>query len=416
MMRVLQITAWDSRGEQFNGCQIHRALKDTGHESHMAVMHAELEDETVHRLGNRVTSRLDPYLVSLERKLSLYACLPLSAATLYSAPYYRSADIVHLQLIHAQSFFSLWNLPIIGRQKRLVWTLHDPWMMSGHCVHSLDCERWKTGCGSCPDLALSFPVKRDTTAWTWKMKRRVMKRTPVTLVVHSEWMHERARQSPILRHLPCHVIPIGLDADRFRPLDKSECKASFGVPQDASVLALRYRGKEEPFKGWSWLEEALLSPGIPATHLITFDEKGIPAAVRDRYRVVELGWVEDQDTVCKAMNAADVFVMPSVAEAFGMMAVESMACGTPVIAFEGTALPGVIHAGEAGVAVPNRNAGALAEAIRALLQDSSLRDRLARAGRQLVEREYTSQLYIQRHLALYGELMNLEPGTTCERN
>ncbi len=78
---------------------------------------------------------------------------------------------------------------------------------------------------------------------------------------------------------------------------------------------------------------------------------------------MELGWIENTGTIAEALNAADLFLMPSIAEAFGLMAIESMACGTPVIVFEGTALPETINAPECGIAVPYKDSHALARAI-----------------------------------------------------
>ena len=106
-----------------------------------------------------------------------------------------------------------------------------------------------------------------------------------------------------------------------------------------------------------------------------------------------------------ALSAADVFLMPSIQEAFGLMAVEAMACGTPVIVFEGTALPSVIRAPHGGLAVPARDSVALAGAIKRLLDDDDLRSELGGQARQIAEREYAFPLYIQRHLSLYEEVI-----------
>jgi glycosyltransferase involved in cell wall biosynthesis len=98
--------------------------------------------------------------------------------------------------------------------------------------------------------------------------------------------------------------------------------------------------------------------------------------------------------------------MPSLAEAFGMMAVESMACGTPVIVFEGTALPSVVKAPRGGIAVPARDANALQSAVEALMNDPVRYQDLVRKGLELVQEEYTVEKYISRHLDLYSTLLN----------
>ena len=164
-LNILQVTAYDVIGQQFNGYQIHKALKELGHQSHMAVMYSMSGEPHIHQIGNSLTRNLNQrYVRSIERLLSVWSLIPLSALTLYCAPYYRNADIIHLQLVYSTPFFSLLNLPLMSRNHKIVWTLHDPWMTSGHCIYSLDCDRWLSGCNECPDLALTFPIKRDTSA------------------------------------------------------------------------------------------------------------------------------------------------------------------------------------------------------------------------------------------------------------
>ena len=119
-----------------------------------------------------------------------------------------------------------------------------------------------------------------------------------------------------------------------------------------------------------------------------------------KYSVITPGWIDGKD-VAVALSAADVFVMPSIQEAFGMMAVESMACGTPVITFDGTSLPEVIKAPLGGLVVPTKDSAALAGAIHKLLKDDELRDRLGKQARQIAEQEYSFTFYIEQHVNLY---------------
>ena len=285
--------------------------------------------------------------------------------------------------------------------------MHDPWLLSGHCVHSLECDRWLAGCGKCPDLTLSFPIKHDTTALMWKLKHWIMHHSQITLVVASQWMYERVKKSPILSHLPCYIIPFGLDTNLFQPRNKAKCRDRLGIPLEAQVLAFRYQSSAESFKGWQWLKTALIDLEIDKpTYLITFDQKGGMEKLKDKYQVIELGWVQNQDLLCDALNATDIFLMPSIAESFGMMAVEAMACGTPVIAFENTALCDVIQAPTAGMAVPYKNSQALTDAISNLLKDADHRQKLSTKALELVKSEYDTTLYINRHINLYESMIN----------
>ena len=86
-------------------------------------------------------------------------------------------DIVHCHNLHG-GYFDLRALPWLSRQVPLVLTLHDAWLLSGHCAHSFDCERWKIGCGRCPDLSIVPAIRRDATAFNWRRKQRLYERQP----------------------------------------------------------------------------------------------------------------------------------------------------------------------------------------------------------------------------------------------
>jgi len=404
-MNILYVTADDAAGQQFNGYLLHKTLKEIGHVSHMAVAQSSLNEPDIFEVASGSYRRINSLLVRIERALSLQSILPVSALTLYFSSYYRNADIVHLQLLHALPFFSLLNVPLMSRQHPVVWTIHDPWLMSGHCIHSLDCERWLTGCGDCPDLSFPLPLKRDTSAFNWKVKKWVTRHSTVSLIVASEWMYDRVQRSPVLSHLPCSLIPFGINTDVFRPLNQVECRSHFGIPGDANVIAFRWA----PYfivKGTNYIEKALDSLELDKpTYLLTFDAKYGLDSLKNKYHLVELGWVDDRNLMAAALNAADIFLMPSIGEAFGMIAVEAMACGTPVIVFEGTSLPSVIHAPHGGIAVPYKDHAALAGAIKLLLEDRILHQTLVENGLKIVQQEYTLDLYVRRHLELYEKLM-----------
>jgi hypothetical protein len=118
-----------------------------------------------------------------------------------------------------------------------------------------------------------------------------------------------------------------------------------------------------------------------------------------------MGWLADDDTMLDVYRAADVFLMPSAVEAFGMMAIEAMACGKPVIVFEGTALPDTVFAPEGGVAVPQGDAVALSHELKNLIQDKEKRLKLGRQARKLAEQHYDKDVYVSKIIDLYKEVL-----------
>ena len=119
--------------------------------------------------------------------------------------------------------------------------------------------------------------------------------------------------------------------------------------------------------------------------------------------------MEDESSIREALTAADLFLMPSAAESFGLMALEAMACGTPVVVSAGTALAETTRAPEAGTVVSPGDAQALAGAIERLLADDPLRMSLGRRGREIVEAEHSYEDYFRRHLELYRALCEHQP-------
>ncbi|HQK83276.1 MAG TPA: glycosyltransferase [Atribacter sp.] len=237
------------------------------------------------------------------------------------------------------------------------------------------------------------------------MKKWLLDHSHFDIVITSKWMAELVSSSPLVSHFPIHIIPFGIYIKRCGEFDDNNFRKRYSIPREAVVIAFRHRGKDDKCKGWPFIEEAVLKIHLNSpVYLVFFDKTGGLKKLKKRYQVVELRWISNRESLFEAIAAADLFLMPSVAEAFGMMAIEAMACGTPIIVFEGTALPEVMHSPHGGIAVP-RDANALACAIEKVLNDHDLYERLIENGRRIVREEYSSEKYIQRHIDLYRKLI-----------
>ena len=407
-MRVVHVGSYDLPGQRFNGMVIHRRLLAAGHTSDYLVDAKYSTEAGVHALGPRLLRRINRIANRCETRQSRQSDLAVLGLGLFARPCTWRADLVHLQLLHARSFFSLRTLPLLARGRRpVLWTLHDPWITTGHCVHALGCDRWRTGCGECPDLTLPLPIREDETARNWQLKWRSLQRSAIHLIVASRWMEQRVAESPILQHLPRTLIPFGLDPTVFHVGDKAAARAELGIPPEARVAAVRWT-PHNVLKGTRFAEDALLRlPDGVVTHVLCFESDGTDLeALRKRFETIPLPWLQGGPEVAQAMTASDVFLMPSIGETFGMMAIEAMACGTPVVVFEGTALPAVVDAPRCGLAVPQGDAAALATAVSRLMTEPDLRRRAIDNGLALVACEYTEAAYLSRHLSLYRELID----------
>lgn len=407
-MNILHISNTDLVGGRFTGYYMQQSL-DNSYKVAMAVWNKTTQNAYVHLIppGNPILRFIAATSMQLGIRLGLDGLTGYGGWVLPICDYFKRADVVHLHLIHNSTNLSILSLPMLTRLKPMVWTIHDPWAMTGGCLHSFECDRWLTGCGPwCPHPRFRSLLQHHMPYLHWKIKKRAYQHTYMSLIVASQWMQDRVERSPLLGHLPCHRIPFGIDLDVFNPKTKMECRKKLGIPLDHKVIAFRDVGlKSDRFKGMRWLMEALTiyEPQEPTSLLIFEDGKGFKI-LSPKYSVITPGWVDGAD-LATALSAADVFLMPSIQEAFGLMAVESMACGTPVITFDGTSLPAVIKAPLGGLVVPSKDSAALAGAIQKLLKDDGLRERMGKQARQIAEEEYSFSLYVERHVKLYEDVI-----------
>lgn len=402
-MNLLQISSNDLVGRRFNGYDLHGRFAARGIAMRYLAWNARARSEFAGPALPYPGSRLLQKLVTrkLEKTLSLQSVLAVHSHALALQRAFRRADLVHYHVIH-DGWFGLGALPGLARRKPSVWTWHDLWPVTGHCMHPIDCPRWQTGCGACPDLASPFPLRRDRTAELFARKRRLYDGLDIDVVVASRWMLERAQRAPLAAGFRLHLIPFGLDLSVYAPGDRAAARARFGVDAGNRVVALR--AFKNPFKGTEAFAAAVASLGGDARlTILTVQEKGHFEALRGRHQVIDLGWVDDDATMRDVYAAADFLAMPSAADSFGLMAAEAMACGRPVLCFEGTAVPETARAPQIGLAVPRGDVGALAAALRRWIDgpdELAARGRLARAA---AEQDFDIEMQANRLAALYED-------------
>lgn len=200
-------------------------------------------------------------------------------------------------------------------------------------------------------------------------------------------------------HARIHSIPCGVDLGAFAPGDRAVARARLGLPADAPIVFTAAR--IEPLKDLSTAVRAIsLLPryGIDGTHLVVAGGPVTgPAGVHEVERLraaaraggmaerLHLVGAIPRDLLPLYMDAADVAVVPSLYESFGMVALEALACGVPVVASATGGLQLTVHDGENGYLVPAGHAPAFAERLADLLRNPVLARRMALAARRSAE-------------------------------
>lgn len=403
-MNNLQIGDNDLIGNRFNGHDLHLYLREKGIISNHLVWKKNSNDPYTYELATTSEDEiLNDKFLNLETRFSTQSILYHNSYQLLRNKLFLESDIVHYHLIH-NNFFSLSHFPILSYLKPSVWTLHDPWALTGHCIYPFECERWKIGCGDCPSLNTHFSINDDLTALNWEIKKLFYKISNMDIILASNWMYNLVKDSPLFESCDLHVIPFGLNLDLFKPGNNIEAKKSLGISTNSIVLC--FRAINSQFKGLSHIKNVLhkLKTNYSIT-LLTFNEKDLMNEFKGKFKVIDLGWVNDEKYLVNAYNAADIFLMPSTAEAFGMMAMEAMACEKTVIVFKGTALENTVFSPEGGIAIDKGNEELFLKELVNLIENKEKRRIIGSNALKLTKENYDSKQYVNKIIELYREII-----------
>lgn len=322
-------------------------------------------------------------------------------------------DVVHLHNLHG-GYFDLRALPAFGASAPLVATLHDAWLLTGHCAHPLGSDGWKRGCGNCPHLDTYPPLRRDGTAHNLRRKQQIYERLRLAAVTPCAWLMKMVDASILAPATRVRrVIPYGVDLDVFRPEPRREARPDVVQEGHALIVFTAQGGRANRFKDFDMLEAALTRVGeaAPAVTAVALGSDE-PERRLGNVRLVSVPPVGAHE-VARWLRAADVYVHPAHADTFPLAVLEALACGTPVVSVRVGGIPEQVRAlGHAvdptGVLVGSGDDEALAEALRRLLADSELRRQIGAAAARDARSRFDAERQARAYLDLYEEVLELE--------
>ncbi len=410
-MKIIQISASDYGGGVETVVRLHhRELGRLGHRTQLLVGRKKGDDPDISLIPFR---RGPKGLLRTARRVQQVSGLQ----NLYS-PSFRAVeesfefepDIVHIHSLHgADSYAELSVVAKLSRKYPTVITLHDFWLMTGHCGCPLDCPRWLTGCGRCPDLNRYPSISRDATRWNYRHKKRLFRKASPVLIVPSEYLREQALRSPILGHLRVDVVPNPVDATVFSPGceqgGRARRRAEFGIAEDDVAVMLIANNLSNPYKGMADGIAAINQVKASKIKLVLVGNAADQVSSQLNAASIALPYTRSAEELADYYRMVDLLVMPSRCETFGLVAAEAMACGTPVVAFDAGALTEVIGGAESGVIVPRRDVTEMAFQIEKLAADRQRRRTMSAAAVERVRNRFGVAQHARKAIATYEDMI-----------
>ena len=301
-------------------------------------------------------------------KDDLYPFLP---EFLHNLAAFQQQEGLSYQLIYSHYWLSGW----VGTFLRLRW--HVPHVVMFHTL------------GAVKNQAR---VGEHESSLRIQAEQKIIRRADA-IVVASDQEHQHLMRSYQVEQGKVRVIPCGVDLELFRPLDMLAAREQLGLDGEKILL---FVGRPDPLKGL----EILISAASQLEHpegvrvLVVGGESESAAEFRGARDLASGLAIADQVSfrgkVAQKLlpyyyNAADVCVIPSYYESFGLVALEAMACGTPVVASRVGGLQNTVRDGETGYLIPWHCPEPFAERLELLLDNETLRVSLGEAGRTAAE-------------------------------
>ena len=410
-MKVLHLAAGAlGRGASRGALWLHQGLLDQAVESRFLTTDAAPDLPGVEPVlpgplgqvllsGLRQLDRLPLRAYAFDRRGTLspgWIGLPIQ-----SMPGYDEADLIHLHWIN-DGLLDLNSLRWC--KKPVVWTVRDLWPTTGLCHYPQGCDRQAGGCGHCPLLPAPAWPWPDPSHRGFRRKQRAIRRAPITFVGISPWVSEKLRTSPITMGHSVHMIWNCIDERQFRPLAKVEARRNLGLDPAGGpyVLAEMRSPASESWKGFQHILDILPDLGRAGITLLLFGNVPADLAGLAVDGVHCFGRVEDDARLRQLYAAADVFICPTLEEAFGKTMAEAMACGTPVLAFRCSAPADLVESGLTGELVEPGDSRQLWQGLQQLLP---IAPQMASACADRALQRFSTGQAAHAYRQLYGNLL-----------
>ncbi|MEM6631783.1 MAG: glycosyltransferase family 4 protein [Bacteroidota bacterium] len=406
-MKILIISTSDiGGGAAIAAYRLHEGLRNVGADSQMLVVHKQSDDERVIRPSKLQRGMNFMYWQGERAFTSLSAKhrqrnVPFSNG-LFSFQLQKriqeiNPDIINLHWV-CDAFVSIHSLSQL--QVPIVWSMHDMWPITGGCHYDQGCAKFTSTCEKCPVLGPSTRV--DLSKKVFDRKRKVYARKDITFVGSSNWLADCARKSALARDQRVEVIHPGLNLSTFKPIERAIARDILNLPLDKRIILFgSLHGEIDKRKGFAHIFPALDAIKHIDAELVVFGQSQSfhwpDTALPIRY----LGKFKDSQSLALLYAAADVLLFPSLQENFGNICMESLACGTPIVAFGIGGNPDMILHKKNGYLAPAYDAQQLGEGLSWVLEYPNRVHDLSLSARKRAEELLDQNRMAQEYLELF---------------
>jgi glycosyltransferase involved in cell wall biosynthesis len=297
-----------------------------------------------------------------------------------------SPDVIVLGNVHGAG----WPVDLPARLQALgflvIAYMHDCYWVSGRCAHPGLCTLFRTGCDArCPTPDEYPRLAPEKIAPAWRARAgNFSGQAAIPLIANSRWTLDIARQR-YGTDARTEMIHLGLDHHVFAPLPKPLVRRLLGLPSDKAMIAMGAVDIRDRWKGGPLFETVCkVLQAREDVALILFGRASERLSAERSF-----GLVESERLMPFVFNSADLYVTTATEETFGQTLLEASACGVPVVAFNVGGIKDVVVHEETGLLVDRVSAPDLLDAIKRLIENAELREKLGRNGRARVDSLFT---------------------------
>ena len=354
-MKIIHLTTQDSGGAGRACIRLHKALLKENIDSIVLTTNKTSDLPSVRRVAKskiqKAIEKLRPHLSQLplnlykQREKDIFSpnifFFNLKNKNLINMVNELEPDLIHLHWIEG-GFLNIKDLKYF--KAPILWSLHDANPYTGGCHYvASSCIGVSNHCGTCPLLKSSF--KYDISFFTFKNKKSTYKKlNNLTINGLSKWIANCASESTLFKDKRIINLPNPIDVNVFKPLNKFLSREILKINKNKKIISFGAINNSIPRKGWRELKNAMESLNEKTKEnllLLIFGSSEEDIKIQD-IPSHNLGVVADDITLNLIYSATDIFIMPSHLESFGQMALESLSCGTPVVAFDTSGLKDII--------------------------------------------------------------------------